>query len=128
MKHAKILVALILALSLVLCLAACGKDSNKSGGASGDGLAGKYTFHSMSAGGQTVTAEDLAALGEPVEIYITLNGDGTGLMYSEGETEDMVYADGQIWPVGDPDDKADFSVKGSTLTISSDGTEMIFKK
>lgn len=122
MKHAKILVALILALSLVLCLAACGKDS-KSGN-----LAGKYEFYSMTYGEITVTAADMAAEGKSVEMYVKLNNDGTAIMYSEGETEDMVYADGQIWSVSDPDNKANFSVVGNTLAIVQDDLEMVFKK
>ena len=122
MKLGKILVCLVMVLSLMLCIAACG-DTEESGG-----IAGKYKFHSMSYDGETITAKDLADMGEEMDMYIRLNGDGTGIMYSEGETEDMAYANGQIWSVDEPDEKVDFTVKGNTLTMEQDGMKMVFKK
>ena len=124
MKKVKILVCLALVLSLTLCLAACGKDSSSGS----NSIAGKYNFVSMEMGGEKITAADLAALGGEVEMYVRLDGDGTGIMYSEGTTEDIVYADGKIWPVSEPEEKADFTVKGNTLTITEDDTTMTFKK
>ncbi len=121
----KKVLSVILVLAMVLCFAACGKDS-KSGGSN---IAGKYKFSYMEQDGEKLTAADLKALtGAEVDTYVRLDGDGTGVMYSEGTTEDMVYADGKIWPVSDPEDKADLSVKGNTLTISQDGMTMVFKK
>lgn len=124
MKKVKILVCLALVLSLALCLAACGKDSSSGS----NSIAGKYNFVSMEMDGEKITAADLAALGGEVEMYVRLDSDGTGIMYSEGTTEDMVYADGKIWPVSEPEEKADFTVKGNTLTITQDGMTMTFKK
>ena len=122
MKLGRILVAVLLVLSLTLCLAACG-DKEKSGG-----IAGKYNFYSMSYEGETVTAKDLAALGEEMNMYIRLNADGTGVMVTEGESEDMAYGNGKIWSVDEPDEKVDFTVKGNTLTMEQDGMVMTFKK
>ena len=122
MKLGKILVCLVMVLSLMLCIAACG-DKEESGG-----IAGKYNFYSMSYNGETVTAKDLAAMGEEMDMYIRLNGDGTGIMYTEGETEDMAYSNGKIWSVDEPDEKVSFTVKGNTLTMEQDGMVMTFKK
>ena len=118
----KKILSMILVLAMVLCFAACGKDS-KSGGS----IAGKYKLSYMEAEGEKITASALSAMGGG-EIYIRLDSDGTGVMVSNGTSEDMVYANGQIWPVSEPDDKADFSVKGKTLTIEQDGMKMVFKK
>ena len=122
MKLGRILVAVLLVLSLTLCLAACGGKEKNSG------IAGKYNFYSMSYEGETVTAKDLAEMGEEMDMYIRLNSDGTGIMYSEGEAEDMAYANGKIWSVDEPDEKVSFSVKGNTLTMEQDGMVMTFKK
>ena len=122
MKLGRILVAVLLVLSLTLCLAACG-DKEK-----GSSIAGKYNFYSMTYDGETMTADDLAELGTNVEMYLRLNADGTGIMYSEGESVDMAYANGQIWSVDEPDEKVDFTVKGNTLTMEQEGMVMTFKK
>ena len=132
MKLVKILVCLAMILSLMLCVAACGEDEGLLGGITGgsskNSIAGKYEFYSMSYDGETITAEDLADMGEEMDMYIRLNDDGSGIMYSEGDTEDMAYANGQIWPADEPDEKVDFTVKGDTLTMEQDGMVMKFKK
>ena len=122
MKLGRILVAVLLVLSLTLCLAACGDKEKNSG------IAGKYTFYSMSYEGETVTAKDLAEMGEETDMYIRLNSDGTGVMVSGDDSEDMAYANGKIWSVDEPDEKVSFSVKGNTLTMEQDGMVMTFKK
>ena len=120
----KKILSVILALALVLCFAACGSDS-KSGGS----IAGKYNFSYMEMDDLKYTADDLTEMtGEEIEMYIRLDSDGTGIMYTNGETVDMVYNNGQIWPVDEPDAKVDLEVKGNTLTMESEGMIMVFKK
>lgn len=115
----------ILSLALVLilvaaCLAACGKSG---------GVAGKYNLVSMTMDGETINVSDLEAIaGRKMEAYIELKADGTGIMVMEGERTEMAWADGKIWPVSDPDEKADFTVSGKTLTINESGVVMKFEK
>lgn len=124
MKKVKILVCLALVLSLALCLAACGKDSS-----SGSSIAGKYELVSMEADGEKATKADLEAMfGMEIDFYVQLNSDGTGVFNMMGETEEMEYANGEIWAVSEPESKVPFTVKGNTLTLTMDGSTMTFKK
>ena len=106
-----------LAVIMLLCMTACGNN-----------IAGRYNFHSMNMEGMEVTAESLKALGSEVEMYIELEKDGTGTMASEGEVIAMGWADGEIWPAEDPEDKVAFTVDGDTLTLEQDGMKMVFKR
>ena len=56
------------------------------------------------------------------------NEDGTGVMKMDGETTQMSYADGKIWPTNAPDEKVEFTVKGDTLTLEQSGVKMVFEK
>jgi hypothetical protein len=112
----KVLCSALVAIML-LCMTACGNN-----------IAGRYNFHSMNMEGMEVTAESLEALGSEVEMYLELEKDGTGTMASNGEVVAMGWADGQIWPAEDPEDKAPFTVDGDTLTIEQEGIKMVFKK
>ena len=109
----KVLCSALVAIML-LCMTACGNN-----------LAGHYNFYSMNMEGMEVTAD---ALGGEVEMYIELEKDGTGTMAAMGEVVEMGWADGEIWPIEDPTDKAPFTVDGDTLTIELEGIKMIFKK
>lgn len=132
MKLVKILVCLAMILSLMLCVAACGEDEGMigsiTGGSSKSSIAGKYEFYSMTYDGETVTAKDMAEVGEDVEIYIRLNNDGTGIMVSDGETVEIAYSDGELWPVDEPEESVEFTVKGNTLTVEAEEMVMTFKK
>lgn len=132
MKLVKILVCLAMILSLMLCVAACGEDEGMigsiTGGSSKSSIAGKYEFYSMTYDGETVTAEDLAEAGSDTEMYIRLDNDGTGIMYTDGETVDVVYGNGQLWAVDEPDEKLDCTIEGNTLTTEIEGVVTIFKK
>ena len=97
--------------------------------ACGGGVAGHYNLVSMEMGGQKMDIAALQALaGTSVEMYIELNDDGTGVMCMDGETTEMCYGDGMIWPVNDADDKVPFTVDGDTLTLEQDGMKMVFEK
>ncbi len=115
----RILSMLLVVLMTCSLLAACGKGSE----------AGTYNMVSMTLGDSTVTAEDLAALGMPADgIYVKLNGDGTGEMNAGEETVEIRYDNSKLWPVEEPDEKIDYTLKGKTLTVSDDETVMVFEK
>ncbi|MBE6980761.1 MAG: hypothetical protein E7437_00380 [Ruminococcaceae bacterium] len=125
-KTLKLALCLVLVLCTCLCMVACGGDDEGS-------IAGKYVIYSMDDGSQTIKGDDLntilSAMGLTNEsMYIELNADGTAEMSVFGETAEMAYAAGKIWPVDEPDDKADFSVKDSKLTIEIEDTTMVFTK
>ena len=46
----------------------------------------------------------------------------------DGEVIEMGWADGELWPAEDPEDKVAFTVDGDTLTMEQDGMKMVFKK
>lgn len=109
----------VLILSLALCLGACGKSD----------ITGRYNLKSMEAEGITFDMEKLKQMaGEDAEAYIELRADGTATMSMMGEVAELKYADGQMWPVEDEDDKAPFTIKGNTLTLEQDGLKVIFEK
>lgn len=124
-KTMKLTLCLILVLSTVLCMAACGGDKN--------GIAGKYVVYSMDSNGMTIKGDTLtaalSAMGMTIDdMYIQLNDDGTGKMSVFGETADMAYADGKIWPVEEPEEKVSFTVSGGKLTLEVEGNKMVFTK
>ena len=84
-------------------------------------VAGRYELVSLEVAG--VKQDAPSGLG-----YIELNDDGTGYLNVSGTEFEMCWADGQIWPVSDPDDKVSFTVKGDTLTLDLMGNTAIFKK
>lgn len=116
-KTVKAAFCLSLVAILMVSLVACG------------GVAGRYNLVSMEMGETKLDIESLKAMaGTDVEMYIELNDDGTGVMNMDGETTQMAYADGKIWPVNEADDKVPFTVNGDTLTLEQDGIKMVFKK
>jgi len=118
-KSVSIILCLVMVLGLACTLAACGDGS----------VAGRYDMVSMEMGGTVIDIDTLEAMsGSKVEMYIQLNEDGTGVLCSMGETVDMEWADGQMWPVDDPDDKVAFEVDGDTLTMEQEGAKMVFEK
>lgn len=122
-KTLKLALCLILVLSTVLCMAACG----------GKSIAGKYIIYSVDDGSQTIKGDDLdtilSAMGITVDsMYIQLNDDGTAEMSVFGETAEMAYEDGKIWPTETPDEKVAFTVEGDKLTLEAEGNTMVFRK
>ena len=109
----------ILCLAMVLCcilsLAACSLAF------------GKYELDSASMGGMSLSADMFAEyMGE---CYIEMSPFGTAKLTYGGETMDMKYADGKIWPVEEGEEEAvNLEVKGNTITMEMDGMELVFKK
>lgn len=130
-KTLRMILCLVLTLSLMTCFAACDLFGDDEGGSSksGSSIAGKYEFYSMTMEGETITAEDLEDMGaDPSAMYIEINKDGTAILSTNGEETDMEWEDNMMWPADDEDDKAEFTVSGSKLTLEQDGMEMVFKK
>ncbi len=119
-KTLRMILATVLVLSLVLCLAACGDK--------GVDISGKYTLVSMEAEGMTVEGEMLESILGEMDMYVKLNRDGTGEMSVMGETAEMEYKNGKIWPVEEPDEKVDFTVEDGKLTLEVEGAKMVFQK
>ena len=108
-KSVKSVLCFILVMGMISMLAACSGD-----------VAGHYELVSVVLDG---TTQNAAGLG-----YIDLHEDGTGYMNIRGTEFEMCWADGQIWPASDPNDKVFFSVEGNTLTLDMGGSTAIFKK
>lgn len=106
-----------LVMIMMLCMVACGSSE-----------AGRYDFYSMDMDGVSITAEDLKEMGAEMEMYITLEKDGTGVLVSEGETMEIAWEDGKMWPVDDADDVIAYTIDGDTLTMDQDGVTITFKK
>ena len=120
-KTLKRILCLTLVLSMVLCFAACGKEE--------EDVTGRYDLVSMYGEDGGVAMEDMVALlGEDFEMYIELKDDGTAVMNIYGETMDLEWQDGQIWPAEEPDSKAPFTVEGTALTIEEESLTLVFEK
>lgn len=102
-----------LILSMLLTLAGCGN-------------AGHYVLKEVSYGGITISAEEAGL--DPDDCYIDLKANGTAVMYMDGEENDMEWEDGEIWAVGEEDEKADFEIDDGELILEIEGMEMIFEK
>ena len=59
-------------------------------------LAGTYTLYAMESGGEYLDSEALALLDMTDMLVIVLNGDGTGTLTVDGETEDCTYTYSEI--------------------------------
>ena len=118
----KKLIALLLSAVLVLGLCACG-------GASGsEDITGRYDMVSITQDGVTIdVAEYLASLDIEAEAYLELKANGFAVLCF-GDTLDLVYEDGMIWPEGEPEGKVPFTIDGKTLTMEQNGEKMVFKK
>lgn len=123
-KTARILLCMVLVISLCATLVACGGS---------DDITGRYVVSSMEMDGTKIEGEllnsALALMGLSTnDMYIQLNADGTGFISALGQTANMEYADGQIWPVDAPDEKVAFEVDGDNLILTVEGYTMIFTK
>ena len=90
------------------------------------GTAGHYVFKEMSYSGMKISAEEAEL--DPEENYIDLNADGTAVMCINGDAENMLWEDGQIWAKDHETDKADFEIDDGELTIEVNNMEMVFEK
>ena len=114
--------ALVL-LAAALCLAACG---------AGDRLAGDWTLKEISAGGVTVSAEDLQNMGagaEAADISFTFRKDGTVKASIAGEQKEGTYElEGTEVTVTTEDglsQRMTYDAGAHTLTISDAGTAYV---
>ncbi len=93
---------------------------------------GTYTLVSMTVdmGGEIYDMDAMAdIMGTSVyEMYVQLNGDGTGEMNDGTEILEICYENGKLWPVELPDEAVNYSISGNRLTLSSEGTSMVFEK
>ena len=120
-----------LALMLVVARAACDSDS--------DSIVGKYYFQEMVLGENVTKREDAAAQGMTEEqldaiLFFEITAEGKGILTSNGTTAEMEFDSNSIWPVEDPDEKAEFSLVNGVATIYLPGStadnvgKMVFKK
>ena len=108
--------ALCLLLILVLTLSACS-------------VGGTYNFVRMEADGETYDAEAVKALGkDPDSCYICLWADGTGMLSIFGQTVDIEWEDGRLWPGGSPEDAVAYQLEGNTLTLEYEDQKLVFCK
>lgn len=122
MKRAvKSVLCLVLVLSMFLCLCACSSGDK-------DAAVGKYEVVSMEAEGMTIDKEMIDMIFGDVDFYIELKADGTGVLAVMGESEEIGWADGKMWPAEDKSDTIEYTLKGKTLTLEIEGSKMVFEK
>ncbi|MDL2235953.1 hypothetical protein LJC07_07420 [Christensenellaceae bacterium OttesenSCG-928-L17] len=87
--------------------------------------AGYYILSSASEGGETMSGDDLRAMG--FEYYIILNADGT-LVFQTDNTVTGTWENGMMHLMGADGTKEDlpFTLANNTLTIDSEGLQMVF--
>lgn len=130
MSFTRVFVSVLLVLSLSLYLVGCieGKDSSLTSGQNGllgdsdNYIAGRCYLHTIiDENGNVYTPEEY---GYPTTLYIRLYKDGTAVMNGN----DMIYANGKIWYVEDPDRKFDLSIIDKGIIIKDNDVTIIFKK
>ncbi len=118
-----------LALMLVLSLAACGG----AGLGGGSNEVGKYYLEKMETEGMTIGREMFTSLGMTEEqldeyMFIEITAPGKATVTMEGETVDMEYDATSMWPVEEPDEKANCTVANGKITLEIEGSKVIFAK
>ena len=117
-KTVKAVLCLVLVIGVVCTLAACG-----------DKIVGRYDLVKMESNGQTLDVSTLKSLaGSDVDMYLELFEDGTGIMKMDGDTTHMRWADGQIWPANQENEKISFTLVDGVLTLEKDGLTLVFEK
>ena len=88
---------------------------------------GYFTFESMEMDGETLTKDDLRAVGgDPDSFFLIINEDGTGTLAIAGEdAQQLTWKDGTLAMGGET---VPYTVDGDTLTLEEDGTKMIFTR
>ena len=125
----KKILCIALALMLVLSLAACG-GAGMNGGSN---EVGKYYLHSMETEGMSVGREFFTAMGMTEEqldeyMFIEITAPGKATVTVEGETINMEYDATSMWPVDEPDEKANCTVADGKITLEMEGSKVIFTK
>lgn len=89
--------------------------------------AGYFTFESMEMDGETITKDDLKAIGgDPDSMFLLLNEDGTGTMVTAGEdVEQLTWKDGTITTANET---MSYELDGDTLTLSGESAKMTFTR
>lgn len=120
-------VTVLLATLLVFVLAACGGSKDTA-------AAGTYKIKSMVMGGQTFTADELAANGVDMSDFsMELKDSGEFTMRviagEESETVNGTWkADGSKISLTAEGQTMEAELDGKTLTVSQDGMELVFEK
>ncbi len=88
---------------------------------------GYFTFESMEMDGETLTKDDMRAVGgDPDSFFLIINEDGTGTLAVAGEdAQQLTWKDG-TFSMGD--ETVPYTIDGDTLTLEEDGTKMIFTR
>ena len=114
----------LLLVVLVFGMTACGskKDDDKKAD-----IVGEYKMVEMTAGDESLKAEDLEEYG--LVYTLKVNKDKTAtLSIGDEDSEKLKYDDKYFFPEDDEDDKVAYTVKGNKLTLSDDDTKMVFEK
>ena len=127
----KKILCIALALMLVLSLAACGGAGGS--GVGGSNEVGKYYLQSMEAEGMSIGREFFTAMGMTEEqldeyMFIEITAPGKATVTMEGETINMEYDATSMWPVDEPDEKANCTVADGKITLEIEGSKVIFAK
>lgn len=127
----KKILCIALALMLVVSLAACGAAGGSGVGGSND--VGKYYLHSMETEGGSFGREMFLAMGMTEEqldeyMFIEITAPGKAIITMEGQTQEMEYDATSMWPVDEPDDKANCTIADGKITIEMEGSKVIFTK
>ena len=131
----KKLISMLLALTMVLGLCACGgqkgseslsQESKEVSTATAPEV-GYFTFESMEMDGETITKDDLKAVGgDPDSMFLILNEDGTGTMVTAGEdVEQLTWKDGTLTT---ENEAIPYALDGDTLTLSGESAKMTFTR
>ena len=112
-----------LVLALILCatmLAACG----------GGGPSGKYKLSSMTEGGVTFNASQMAELGLDADsMYIEFQSGSNFKLAMLGETQSGTFAvDGKTIKLTADGETINATLDGNKITIEESGTKMVFAK
>ena len=127
----KKILCIVLALMLTLSLAACGGAGGS--GIGGSNEVGKYYLHSMETEGMSIGREMFLAMGMTEEqldeyMFIEITAPGKAIITMEGQTQEMEYDATSMWPVDEPDEKANCTIADGKITIEMEGSKVIFTK
>ena len=89
-------------------------------------MLGYWVIARMEEDGVSVNEEEIAMMKEAgVEVFLELYADGTGILQGE-ETLEMVWGDGVIYPVDEPEEPVAIYLDGDELVLENDNEAMIF--
>ena len=107
---------LCLLLILVLTLSACS-------------VGGTYKFVRLETETEVYDVDAVKALGQdPDSCYVSLWADGTGVLSIFGQSVDIEWEDGKLWPGGRPEDALSYQLEGNTISMEYEGEKLVFSK